>query len=1175
MLRGLAERTLGGRARRNERRVRERRRRRFASVEGLEDRRLLALLTWVGEVDKHWNTEFLGITNWDTNTLPQDGDTLVFPLLAFRYDLVNDTPTGNSYSLVFTGLGYSISGNSITLDGLSTDNLLGTNTLSTPLVLAQEMTTIHVGALGKLVLEGPIGQDLDGAGLTKTGTGKLVFSGDQGNSYDGPTYVSDGTLKLRKSTRNNDAILGALHVGDMNGDACSAVVDATCGNQISDSSAVTVYGDGHLRLDDDAIGPLTIQDGTVDSGSSVGFTIHGDLTMVGGLISGARRVQLDGNLSVRNFNPPGFLPLGMPDAWARIEAPLELFNETTLIDVEDHWAFNDLRITSAISERLPGSGFTKTGRGRLLLDGADANTYTGTTRVDDGELALDKLSFNGAIPGNLVVGDGVGDLGSARVVANRQDQIADVTSVTVHGDGQLFVWGYEAIAALDVDGGWVFAWDANLEVLGATTLTGGHIQGGTLILRGNLVTCATGATSEINSNIDLGGEREFKVKDGSAFEDLRTTGALSNGEVIKRGAGTWGLRGESPNFSMVRVAGGAVLADDLSLAGAILLDGGKLGGRINSSFGIGAMPNGGILAPGFSPGTITTGILLLNAATTYQVEIDGPLPGLLYDQTIVSGQVDLGGATLDIVLSGMFPTSPGTKFVIIDHGGTDPILGQFAGLPNNTVFTVGTTLFRIRYDGGDGNDVVLQVLGPPVAVNDIFATPENIPLSGNVAANDQIPAGVQYVTQGVTLPTNGTLVLFGNGDFNYTPRPNFSGVDTFTYQIYDGVQTSNVATVTIYINAVNEPPIARDDAYTLDEGATLSVIAPGVLANDNSPEGLGLSAILVYGPSHGTLVLNPDGSFAYTPHDRFTGTDSFAYRASDGSLQSNLATVFLNVQPIRRTTVRLDPKSDTGVSKTDRITKDNTPTFLGKTAPFLSVRLSIQNGTVVGTAMADANGSFVVTSRRLPDGEYRFAVDAFHANGRSTGRVDAGPLLIDTKAPVVTGAVMFTPSGQIYIGFKDNRSGMNQRSLANRGNYSLYKPGSAQPTQAVAITKATVMPEIEPDEEQTVVLRVGRGRPIGHGSYLFTAIAGGIQDRAGNALDGEYRGRFPTGNGRAGGNFRASFTVPYNSGNGLIAPKPTNGFAPIIVNDGSNPTPGSPLLGPGGPLAFLIAKRKK
>jgi hypothetical protein len=91
------------------------------------------------------------------------------------------------------------------------------------------------------------------------------------------------------------------------------------------------------------------------------------------------------------------------------------------------------------------------------------------------------------------------------------------------------------------------------------------------------------------------------------------------------------------------------------------------------------------------------------------------------------------------------------------------------------------------------------------------------------------------------------------------------------------------------------PPVAQNDAYTTNEDTPLTVVAPGVLGNDTDPEGRSLTAELVKGPSHGTLTLNADGSFTYTPTTYFVGTDSFTYAAYDGIATSNTATATITV----------------------------------------------------------------------------------------------------------------------------------------------------------------------------------------------------------------------------------------------------------------------------------------
>src|SRR5262249_59119727 len=110
---------------------------------------------------------------------------------------------------------------------------------------------------------------------------------------------------------------------------------------------------------------------------------------------------------------------------------------------------------------------------------------------------------------------------------------------------------------------------------------------------------------------------------------------------------------------------------------------------------------------------------------------------------------------------------------------------------------------------------------------------------------------------------------------------------------------STVATVTIGINPVNDAPVAQNDSYSTNEDTSLTVNAPGIIANDSDVEGDSLTAVLVTGPSRGTLTLNPNGSFTYTPNANANGPDSFTYKVNDGALDSNVATVTLTVNPVQ------------------------------------------------------------------------------------------------------------------------------------------------------------------------------------------------------------------------------------------------------------------------------------
>ena len=124
------------------------------------------------------------------------------------------------------------------------------------------------------------------------------------------------------------------------------------------------------------------------------------------------------------------------------------------------------------------------------------------------------------------------------------------------------------------------------------------------------------------------------------------------------------------------------------------------------------------------------------------------------------------------------------------------------------------------------------------------------------------------------------------GDFDGDSDPDLAVANAFS------------GDVSVLLNRPNRPPSAAADSYTTAEDATLTVAAPGVLGNDSDPDGDALTAALVAGPSHGTLTLNADGSFSYTPAPDYSGPDSFTYKANDGSLDSATATVSLTVSAV-------------------------------------------------------------------------------------------------------------------------------------------------------------------------------------------------------------------------------------------------------------------------------------
>jgi len=191
---------------------------------------------------------------------------------------------------------------------------------------------------------------------------------------------------------------------------------------------------------------------------------------------------------------------------------------------------------------------------------------------------------------------------------------------------------------------------------------------------------------------------------------------------------------------------------------------------------------------------------------------------------------------------------------------------------------------------------------PPIAVNDVYSVNEGGTLTvgpPGVLGNDVDPDGDPITAILVSGPIHATsFALNANGSFSYTHDGSETTTDSFTYKANDGSLDSNVATVTITINPVNDPPVAVNDNYSVNEGGTLNVAAPGVKANDTDPDGPVGIVTLVTGPAHAAaFALNADGSFTYTHDGSETTSDSFVYNLSDGSLSSN-ATVNLTIVPV-------------------------------------------------------------------------------------------------------------------------------------------------------------------------------------------------------------------------------------------------------------------------------------
>jgi len=203
------------------------------------------------------------------------------------------------------------------------------------------------------------------------------------------------------------------------------------------------------------------------------------------------------------------------------------------------------------------------------------------------------------------------------------------------------------------------------------------------------------------------------------------------------------------------------------------------------------------------------------------------------------------------------------------------------------------------------NVTVNAVNDPPTANSQSATTPEDTALGIILTGTDGDPDVVQVLTFAIaTGPSHGSLSGFNpaTGAVTYTPVGDYNGPDSFTFTVTDDVSagspvnlTSAPATVSITVTAVNDAPVAQAGAFGVTEDGSHS---GSVAATD--VDGDPLTYAIVTGPAHGALTAfnTSTGAFTYEPADDYNGPDGFTFKANDGTVDSNTATVTITVTPV-------------------------------------------------------------------------------------------------------------------------------------------------------------------------------------------------------------------------------------------------------------------------------------
>jgi uncharacterized repeat protein (TIGR01451 family) len=335
------------------------------------------------------------------------------------------------------------------------------------------------------------------------------------------------------------------------------------------------------------------------------------------------------------------------------------------------------------------------------------------------------------------------------------------------------------------------------------------------------------------------------------------------------------------------------------------------------------------------------------------------------------------------------------------EGGVITITGVLTtGLPGGYAIT-NTAAITASADCDPTNNsdtaVVTIVNVPPAAADDGYTTSEDTPLAvtaPGVLGNDTDANGDPLTAVLDSGPGNGALALNPDGSFAYTPTLNLDGVITFTYHAHDGMADSNVAAVAITVTAVNDAPVAASDNYTIGEDIPLEVAAPGVLGNDTDADGDPLAVVLDSGPISGTLTLNLDGSFAYTPTLNFNGVITFTYHAHDGTVNSNTAAVAITVTASNDAPVAMD---DSYATDEDDPLAVAAPGVLGNDDDIDGDTLAavLGSGPASGTLTFNPDGSFIYTPTLSFDGVDTFT---YHANdGTADSNVATVTILVNER----------------------------------------------------------------------------------------------------------------------------------------------------------------------------------
>jgi hypothetical protein len=272
---------------------------------------------------------------------------------------------------------------------------------------------------------------------------------------------------------------------------------------------------------------------------------------------------------------------------------------------------------------------------------------------------------------------------------------------------------------------------------------------------------------------------------------------------------------------------------------------------------------------------------------------------------------------------------------------------------------------------------VLPPNNPPIANNDNKYATEDVTLNNQVHSNDSDPDGDALTFSLETEPEHGSIIFNSNGTFSYTPDLDYYGPDSFIYNACDSYGLCDDAVVSITVAFVNDWPVAVDDYETMEED---EVLVATVATNDYDLDLEILDYLDIYGPYHGTLSFNFNGTYTYTPDADYFGTDQFGYVCIDPCGITDFGDVFITISSVNDLPVAVGENFNTN----EDASLNGDVSLNDDDLESAALSYNVLNDVANGSLNLNLNGSFTYTPVSNFFGPDSFTYTVTDGNGGSS-----------------------------------------------------------------------------------------------------------------------------------------------------------------------------------------------